>query len=117
ILCGVLFGVFTGALPGLSSTMALAILIPFTFSMDPATGLILLGAVYSASVFSGSISAILLNTPGTPSAAATVIDGYEMTKRGESAKALGIAAIASGFGGIVSVIALSAFAPFLAQQS
>lgn len=117
ILCGVLFGVFTGALPGLSSTMALAILIPFTFSMDPATGLILLGAVYSASVYSGSISAILLNTPGTPSAAATVIDGYEMTKKGESAKALGIAAIASGFGGIVSVIALSAFAPFLAQQS
>ncbi|MDV2885515.1 tripartite tricarboxylate transporter permease [Alkalihalophilus pseudofirmus] len=117
ILCGVLFGIFTGALPGLSSTMALAIIIPFTFSMDPATGLILLGAVYSASVYAGSISAILLNTPGTPSAAATVLDGYEMTKKGLSARALGLSAIASGFGGIVSVILLSTVAPFLALQS
>jgi len=117
ILSGVLFGIFTGALPGLSSTMALAIVIPFTFSMDPATGLILLGAIYCASVYAGSIPAILLNTPGTPSAAATVIDGFEMTKQGYSAKALGIAAVASGFGGIVSVIFLSTLAPFLAIQS
>lgn len=117
ILCGVLFGIFTGALPGLSSTMALAIVIPFTFSMDPATSLILLGAIYCASVYAGSIPAILLNTPGTPSAAATVIDGFEMTKKGYSAKALGIAAVASGFGGIVSVLFLSTLAPFLAIQS
>ncbi|WP_134700807.1 tripartite tricarboxylate transporter permease [Ammoniphilus sp. YIM 78166] len=117
IICGVIFGVFTGALPGLSSTMALAIIIPFTFTMDPATSLILLGAVYCASVYAGSISAILLNTPGTPSAAATVIDGYEMTKKGLSAKALGISAIASGFGGIVSAIILATVAPMLAKQA
>ncbi|OIJ13844.1 C4-dicarboxylate ABC transporter permease [Anaerobacillus arseniciselenatis] len=117
ILLGVLFGVFTGSLPGLSSTMALAILIPFTFTMDPATGLILLGAVYSASVYAGSLSAILLNTPGTPSAAATVLDGYPLTRQGLSAKAIGISAIASGIGGIISVIILSTVAPFLALQS
>lgn len=117
ILAGTIFGIIMGCLPGMSSTMAVSIIIPFTFTMDPATGIILLAAIYCSSVYGGSISAILLNTPGTPAAAATVLDGYMMTKKGESGKALGISAIASAIGGIISAIILSTTAPFLAEQA
>ncbi|WP_138418178.1 tripartite tricarboxylate transporter permease [Aquibacillus sediminis] len=117
ILFGTIFGILMGSLPGLSSTMAVAIIIPFTFSMEPAAGIILLSSIYCASVFGGSISAILLNTPGTPAGAATVIDGYELTKQGKSGKALGISAVASGLGGVISAIILSFTAPILAEQA
>lgn len=117
ILAGTIFGIIMGCLPGMSSTMAVSIIIPFTFTMDPATGIILLAAIYCSSVYGGSISAILLNTPGTPAGAATVLDGYKMTQKGESGKALGISAIASAIGGIISAIILSTTAPFLAEQA
>ncbi|TFJ91221.1 tripartite tricarboxylate transporter permease [Lentibacillus salicampi] len=113
IFFGTIFGMIMGSLPGLSSTMAIAIIIPFTFTMDPATGIILLAAIYCSSVYGGSISAILLNTPGTPAGAATVMDGYELTKQGKSGKAIGISAVASGLGGIISAIILSTTAPLL----
>ncbi|WP_226530749.1 tripartite tricarboxylate transporter permease [Metabacillus niabensis] len=117
ILLGTIFGIIMGCLPGMSSTMAVSIIIPFTFTMDPATGIILLTAIYCSSVYGGSISAILLNTPGTPAGAATVLDGYELTKQGQSGKALGVSAIASCIGGIISALILTTTAPFLAEQA
>ena len=79
---GVLAGIVIGALPGLSATMAVAILVPFTFALEPSSGLIVLGAIYTGAIFGGSWSAILINTPGTPSAVATTFDGYPMAKNG-----------------------------------
>ncbi|SFP31526.1 tripartite tricarboxylate transporter permease [Salibacterium halotolerans] len=117
ILFGTLFGIIMGCLPGMSSTMSVAIIIPFTFTMDPASGIILLSAIYCASVYGGSISAILLNTPGTPAGAATVLDGYPLSQQGETGKVLGVSAVASGLGGIISAIILSTTAPFLADQA
>lgn len=117
IFLGCVFGIIMGAIPGLSSNMSVAVVIPFTFTMEPSTGLILLAAIYCSSVYGGSISAILLNTPGTPAGAATVLDGYELTKQGLSGKALGLSVIASAVGGIISAIILSFGAPILAEQA
>ena len=77
-LAGVVLGTVIGALPGLSATMAVAVLVPFTFTMDPAAGLIALGAIYTGAIYGGSYAAILVNTPGTPSAIATTFDGFPM---------------------------------------
>ncbi|MDF9277602.1 tripartite tricarboxylate transporter permease [Arthrobacter sp. EH-1B-1] len=117
MLLGVLGGILIGSLPGLSATMAIALLIPVTFSMETIPGLVLLVSVYTAAVYGGSISAILLQTPGTPSSAATSLDGYQMTLKGEGAKALSVATIASVVGGVLSGIALLFVAPKLAQVS
>ncbi len=114
-LVGVILGIIIGALPGLSSTMGVALFIPVTYIMSPSTGLVFLGAIYMASTYGGSISAILLNTPGTPSAIITAIDGYELTKKGKSGEAISIATIASFFGGIISVLALIFVSPPLAK--
>ncbi|MCJ7785922.1 MAG: tripartite tricarboxylate transporter permease [Desulfobacterales bacterium] len=86
---GVLLGVVLGAIPGLNSTMGTALLIPFTYAMNPANGLVLLAAVYCGGTYGGSISAILFNVPGAPEASATVFDGYQMAKKGQAAQALG----------------------------
>lgn len=112
---GVIAGIIIGALPGLSSTMGVALFIPVTYTMEPATGLVFLAAVYMASVYGGSISAILIQTPGTPSAVITALDGYELTKQGRSGEALSMSVIASTVGGLVSVIALMFLSPLLAQ--
>lgn len=112
---GVVLGIIIGALPGLSSTMGVALFIPVTYSMQPSTGLVFLGAIYMASTYGGSISAILLNTPGTPSAVITAIDGYELTKKGQSGEALSMATIASFIGGIISIIALMFISPPLSK--
>ena len=90
-------------------------MIPLTFGMDPVSGLLLLAGVYNGAIYGGSITAILLHTPGTPAAAATAIDGYEMTKKGKAAEALRIAVTASVFGGIFSAILLLLIAPPLAN--
>lgn len=111
---GVTIGIVIGCLPGLSAAMGVALLLPLTFNMSAATGMILLGAIYCGAIFGGSISAILIHTPGTPAAAATAIEGYEMTKKGQAGKALGTACIASFFGGLLSCISLYFFAPLLA---
>lgn len=111
----VALGIIIGALPGLSAAMGVALLIPITFGMDPSTGLITLAGVYCGAIFGGSISAILINTPGTPAAAATSIDGYQLTLKGQAGKALGTAVIASFIGGILSAIPLYLFSPPLAR--
>ena len=100
ILCaGTFGGLLLGATPGLSPTMAVALLIPFTFHMDPAQGLMLLGAAYTATVAGGAVSAILLKIPGAPANIATALDGYEMARKGEGAKALQLCFISSFIGG------------------
>lgn len=110
-------GIIIGGLPGLTATMGVALLIPVTFGMHPATGLIMLGAVYCGAIYGGSIAAILVRTPGTPAAAATVFDGYEMTKKGQAGKALGAAVYASFVGGFISTTILIFVAQPLAMFS
>ena len=110
---GVTIGIVIGCLPGLSAAMGVALLLPMTFSMDASTGMIMLGAIYCGAIFGGSISAILIHTPGTPASAATAIEGYQMTLKGQAGKALGTACIASFFGGLLSCISLYFFAPIL----
>lgn len=113
IIGGTLLGMFVGAMPGLSATMALALLLPITFSMDPGAGLSMLASLYVGASYGGSIAAILLNTPGTPAAAATVLDGYPLSQQGKAGKALGISLFASFCGGLMSGIALLVAAPLL----
>ena len=115
IIAGTTIGIVIGCLPGLSAAMGVALLLPMTFSMGASTGLIILGAIYCGAIFGGSISAILIHTPGTPASAATAIEGYQMTLQGKAGKALGTACIASFFGGLLSCISLYFFAPILAQ--
>ena len=115
VLCGTVGGVLIGALPGLTSTMATALLLPFTVMMDPIPAIALLSALYCAGTFGGSITAILINAPGAPPAAATAIDGYPMAQRGEAGRALGMATVSSTIGGIFSVLVLVTAAPLLAK--
>jgi putative tricarboxylic transport membrane protein len=112
---GVLLGVVLGTIPGLNATMGTALLIPFTFAMNPVNGLVLLTAVYCGGTYGGSISAILFNVPGAPEASATVFDGYQMAKKGQAAQALGYAVICSCMGGLFSVAILNVVAPQLAK--
>ncbi len=115
LVLSVLWGIIFGAIPGLTGIVGVALLIPFTFVLDATTGLIVLGGVYVGSTFGGSISAILFNTPGSPEAACTALDGYPMARRGEAGKALGLALGASAVGGIVGSIVLMLAAPPLAR--
>ncbi|HSP58882.1 MAG TPA: tripartite tricarboxylate transporter permease, partial [Halomonas sp.] len=115
VLVGVTLGLFIGAMPGLTATMALAVLLPFTFSMEPLQGLIALGGVYMGSIYGGAFTAILINTPGTPSSIATTFDGYPMARQGRAYEAIAAATIASVAGGIVGVIFLLILAPPLAR--
>jgi len=117
VFAGVVGGVVIGSLPGLTSTMGVALLIPLTFSMPPEAGLAMLGGIYLASTYSGSISAIILNIPGTPAAVATLLDGHPMSQRGETTRALALATFGSSIGGILSVFALLLIAPPLAEFS
>lgn len=115
MIIGVTIGIVVGCMPGLSAAMGVALLLPLTFGMAPETGLIMLGGIYCGAIFGGSISAILIHTPGTPASAATALDGYELTKQGKAGKALGTACIASFSGGLLSCISLYFFAPMLAE--
>lgn len=114
-LGGVIAGTVIGSLPGLTATMAIAVLVPLTFAMDPASALILMGAIYTGAIYGGAYSAILLNTPGTPSAIATTFDGFPMAKRGDGDLAVTLACIASVVGGLVGAAFLLALAPPLAE--
>lgn len=113
-LGGVVAGTIIGALPGLTATMAVAVLVPFTFTMAPGTALIALGAIYTGTIYGGAYAAILLNTPGTPSSIATTFDGYPMARRGDGDLALTLACLASVFGGLVGALFLMLLAPPLA---
>ena len=115
IFVGTVGGVLVGILPGLSSTMATALLLPFTVTMDPVPAISLLAALYCAGTYGGSITAILINAPGAPPAAATALDGYPMALKGEAGRALGMATVASAIGGIFSVLVLMVAAPLLAR--
>lgn len=112
---GVAAGTVIGAIPGLTATMAVAVLVPITFSLEPAAALILLGAIYTGAIYGGAYSAILLNTPGTPSAIATTFDGYPMAQRGDGDLAVALACFASVFGGLVGAFSLLFLAPPLAR--
>lgn len=114
---GILGGMLAGALPGISGTMAVTLLLPFTFAMEPSLGIMLLMAIYAAAVYGGSISAILINTPGTTSSAATALDGYKMTEKGKGAQALRISTFTSMMGGLVSAFALLLLSPPLSKVS
>jgi putative tricarboxylic transport membrane protein len=115
VVLGTLIGVLVGALPGLSSSMAVALLLPFSLYLEPIPSIAFLSALYCAGTFGGSITAILINAPGAPPAAATAFDGYPMAQNGEAGRALGIATIASVVGGVISVIVLVIGAPLLAR--
>lgn len=105
-LFGVVVGVLIGALPGLSATMAIAILTPITFWFEPNCGFAMLIGVWNASIFAGGVSAILINTPGTPASIASTFDGYKMFRQGRGGLALGVNVLYSAFGGILSTIFL-----------
>jgi len=111
---GTLVGIIVGALPGLGSVVALTICLPFTFSMDQVPAISLLLGVYCGSVYGGSVSAILINTPGTPQSAATCFDGFPMVQQGKADKALGWATMSSVIGGLFSCMVLILAAPQLA---
>lgn len=115
LLGGTIGGLILGATPGLSPTMAVALLIPFTFQLEATQGLILLGAAYTSTVAGGAVSAILLKIPGAPANIATALDGHEMAKNGQAAKALHISFLSSGVGGVVGVLLLIFLTPILAQ--
>lgn len=112
---GVVIGTIIGAIPGMTVTMGVALTLPFTFNMHPAVGILLLLGVYKGGVYGGSITAILIKTPGTPAASCTVLDGYPMSQKGEARKALDIALYASCFADFVSNISLILFAGLLAS--
>lgn len=114
---GVFLGLTVGAIPGLNDTITIAILIPLTFGMNPYVALAILIGVYCASSCGGGIPAILINIPGTASAALTSLDGYSMSRNGETGKALGLTITSSIFGGLASSLCLLLFAPFLAKQA
>ncbi len=113
----IFLGIIGGALPGFSATMAVALMVPFTFTMDTIPGLVTIGALYAATIFGGAFSAILLNTPGTPSSIATCFDGYPMAKQGRGEEALYTASVASSFGGVIGTFILVLFALPLARFS
>lgn len=115
MLAGVFGGLVIGAIPGLTSTMAVALLVPVTYGMEAHLGLALLVAVYMGSISGGLVAASLLNIPGTPSSVATTFDAYPMTKRGEGGKALAYGVIASFLGSMLGFVALLLLAPVLGK--
>ena len=115
IIIATITGLIMGALPGISPTLAVALLVPFTFWMDAAPGLIMLGAVYTSAVAGGAISAILINVPGAPADIATLFDGYPMAKQGHSQKALNMAFFSTFIGGVFGMLVLVTLTPPLAE--
>ncbi|MBL4891809.1 MAG: tripartite tricarboxylate transporter permease [Rhizobiaceae bacterium] len=114
LLIGSIGGVIIGAIPGIGAAVAIAILLPATFSLDPIVGLTILLGIYGSSMYGGALPAILINTPGTAVNALTTYDGYPMTKRGEARRALALAYGASFFGGVFAIICLILLSPLLA---
>jgi len=117
VLVGTVAGMVIGALPGLSAVSGVALLLPFTFAMEPAQGLIMLAAVYMAAEYGGSISAILINTPGTSGAACTTLDGTPLTRQGKAQEALYTSLLSGTVGGAIGALVLLFFTPVLARAS
>jgi len=115
ILLGTFLGLVFGALPGLSATMGVALLIPLTFSLNPVTAIGMMIGTYIGGIAGGAVSATLINIPGTPSAVVTTLDGYPMAQKGNAARALGWCAFSSGWGSIISWLVLIFLSPLLAK--
>ncbi|MGP3698516.1 tripartite tricarboxylate transporter permease [Rhodobacter sp. NSM] len=115
VAVGTFAGIYVGAIPGLSVTMAVSILISFTFSWDVHPALALMAGIYMGGVYGGSRTAILLNIPGAPSAIATALDGYPMAQRGEAGTAIGITTVMSFLGGFIGIGVLALAAPFVSD--
>ncbi len=115
ITLGTIAGVIIGGMPGLTATMAVALLIPITLKFESVIGLALMGGVYCGAMYGGSIAAILLSTPGTPAAAATAIEGYPLTQQGHGGLALKVSVVASFIGGTFSIFVLLLVSPLLAK--
>ncbi len=112
---GVLLGTLIGVLPGIGPTATIAMLLPITFTLSPATSLIMLAGIYYGAQYGGSTTAILINLPGESSSAVTAIDGYQMARQGRAGPALATAALASFFAGTVATVLLALFAPPLSR--
>ena len=117
MVLGILLGILMGSIPGMTATMTIAVLLSFTFTLDPANGMMLLLGIYGGAVYAGSIPAILIRTPGTPSAAATIFDGYPLSQQGDAGRAIRVATVASFVGGFISVLALMFFSPIIADAA
>lgn len=117
MLLGILVGLVFGAIPGLTYMTGILLVLPMTYGMDAVSSTSLLLGIYCAGMTGGSVSAILLGIPGTPSAAATVLDGFPMTRKGFSEKALGIALVSSVLGGLISLLILIVLAPELSMAT
>ncbi|WP_404386397.1 tripartite tricarboxylate transporter permease [Knoellia locipacati] len=115
VFLGVLIGTVIGVLPGLGPSATIALLLPLTYTLEPATAVIMLAGIYYGSMYGGTITSVLLRLPGEAASVVTSIDGYEMAKRGRAGAALGISAVGSFIGGTVSVIGLILLAPTLAS--
>lgn len=115
IVIGVIYGLIFGMIPGLGPAIAVALAIPFSISLPAIPAIALLGAAYISAVYAGSISAILINTPGTATSTATIFDGYPLTRQGKADIALGVSLISSFIGGIISVLVLVLLANPLAD--
>ncbi len=115
MLIGVLAGMIVGSLPGLTATLAIAVLIPLTFTMQPLVALGIMAGIYNGAMYGGAIPAILLNIPGTPPSIVTTFDGYPMAQQGRAGYALKIACWSSAVGGAISAISLMLFAPPLVK--
>lgn len=115
VIIGVIAGIVVGAMPGLSATMAISVLVPFTFGLEPLVALGLMAGIYNGAMYGGAIPAVLLRIPGTPAAVATTFDGYPMAQRGEGGFALQVAVVSSSIGGIASAFALMLLAPPLSK--
>ena len=115
LLVSTVLGIVIGAIPGLTVTMAIALAVPLTIWMETTPAMMMLLGLYGPGIYGGSISAILLNAPGTPASAATVLDGYELAKQGKALKALKVALWASLYGGLFSIVLLVLIAPQLAE--
>jgi len=114
-LFAVAAGIMVGALPGLTATMACALLVPVTFGLDTVPAFVLLLGIYCGAIYGGSIAGILINIPGTPAAAATMVDGFAMARKGQAGKALGMACIASSAAGLISAIFMTFLSPQIAR--
>ena len=114
IICvGITTGIIIGSLPGLTATMGVALLVPLTFGRPPLESLSMLIGIYCGAMYGGSISAILIRTPGTPAAAATVLEGYPMARRGEAGRAMSMALFASFFGGVCGALIMTFASPIV----
>lgn len=115
VAVGVFSGIYIGAIPGLSGTMAVSLLVSFTFGWETNSALALMVGVFVGAVYGGSRSAILLNIPGAPAAVATALDGYPMALKGEAGRAMGIVTTQSAIGTLIGIVALAFFAPVVSK--